>query len=46
MAEMIPVIATPTSAAVVFYHYPCPDGIFAAWAAHMGLQRAGRTGTP
>lgn len=23
---------------LISYHYPCPDGIFAALAAHLGLQ--------
>ena len=27
--------------AVVLYHYPCPDGIFAALAAHLHFQQSG-----
>lgn len=27
----------------ISYHYPCPDGIFAALAAHLGLQQTNST---
>jgi hypothetical protein len=37
---------TAAAAVVVLYHYPCPDGAVAAWAAHLGLPHGLLAGRP